>query len=52
MDAITMVVRKGSACGGSGPVLIVGCCVVIGVGEGRRFLKSATSKSVIGLTNG
>jgi hypothetical protein len=28
-----MVVEKGSVCGGSGPVLIVGCCVDVGVDD-------------------
>ena len=33
IEAIAKVIGIGSVCGGSGPVLIVGCCVVEGVGE-------------------
>ena len=52
MDTTTKVVWKGSVCGGSAPVLIVGCCDEVGIADGRGMLKLGISKSVTGLTNG
>jgi hypothetical protein len=51
MNTITKV-GKGFVCGGSVPVLIVGCRVEVGVADGRGMLKVGTSKSVIALTKG
>ena len=52
IDAMAKVVASGSVCGGSAPVLIVGCGEDVGGADGRGMLKFGISKSVIGFTNG
>ena len=49
MNATAKVVGKGSVLGGSGPVLMVGYGVKVGI---VGMPKLGISKSVIGLTNG
>jgi hypothetical protein len=46
---MTKIGRRGTVLGGSGPVLMVGYGVKVGI---ARMAKLGISKSVIGLTNG
>jgi hypothetical protein len=52
IEGTTKVVRKGSVCGGSAPVLMVGCGVKTSDADGGGMPKSRISKSAIGLTKG